>query len=89
MSTKPLTAVDHAFARKALWTKPYYGVQHLNNAPHRTQITVVDRGSFAEVYMLDRDSYRAFTPVKEAHCATAAEARTIGEGWVPGEYEPV
>ena len=57
------------------WTKPYYGVQHLDGVSKAYQLTVTDHGSFSIGYVLHRHSDTPFTAVAEETFKTAAEAR--------------
>jgi hypothetical protein len=63
-----------------VWSKPYFGVQHILNAPRSHQITVTDRGEFAEVYMLYLHGAHPFTATKEAH-GTLDAMIAKGEEW--------
>ena len=61
------------------WTKPYYGVQHLNGLTRGIrQITVEDRETSASVWALGP---QGFQPIWEEQCNTAADARVKGEAY--------
>lgn len=51
------------------WSAPHYGVQHLGG--HRAltdrvyQVTLTDRGTFVEWYILSLRGGKAFSPIKE------------------------
>lgn len=61
---------------KATWSKPYYGVQHLDGLRNGFQVTVTDRGSIAECSVfLPGHQFRATTSVHP----DAAAARIHGE----------
>jgi hypothetical protein len=62
------------------WTTPYCGVRHLQNAPSTHQITVVDRGAFAEAYVLSLRGHHTFTPVAEGTFETVYEAQRWAQG---------
>ena len=60
------------------WTKPYYGVQHLQqHVPGIRQITLTDYGnSFVEVWALGLEG---FTPFWKEHFSTVAEAMAAAQ----------
>ncbi len=64
---------------EASWTKPFYGVQHLEGLPNAFLVTVTDRGEWADVAALSLRGDKPFTPVFEQACDTAEEARHAGE----------
>jgi len=61
------------------WTKPYYGVSHLNGLQGGIrQITLTDRGPFVEVWALGP---QGFTPIWEEQASTVTEAQAKGEAY--------
>lgn len=63
------------------WTKPYYGVQHLD-VKRPFQITVADHRTFAELTMFNfEDHGNVWTGAKREICDDAKEARKLGEKW--------
>jgi hypothetical protein len=52
-----------------LWTAPYCGVQHLTGHPELTdrtyQVTLTDRGSFADWYILALHGNHPFNSLRE------------------------
>jgi len=61
------------------WTKPYYGVQHLNGLIRGIrQITLTDYGSFVEVWALGPSG---FTPIWEEQASTVTEAQEKAESY--------
>jgi len=58
-----------------IWTKPYCGVQHLDDLPHGWQISLEDHGTFTHVYVL----HGGFSAKAEADFPTVAEAMQWGE----------
>ena len=69
------------------WTKPYCGIQHFQGRRgHRVQISVMDRGTFAEVHRLDLGDLHPLTPTHWAMRNTVAEAQAVGEAWARGDY---
>ncbi len=73
------------------WTKPYFGVQHLQCLPKRWQITVADYNTFAEVTVFDLNSDKPFSsavtkdffgsfpklPIEEARAWAEERARAL------------
>jgi hypothetical protein len=62
---------------ETMWSKPYYGVQHLEGTRRFFQVTACDYGAFTEVYVLAPGS--GFTAVAQTSFPTAEEARAWGE----------
>ena len=59
------------------WTKPYYGVQHLEGLTRGLrQITLTDYGPFVEVWALGPEG---FTPIWEERVSTVTEAQEKAE----------
>ena len=64
------------------WTRPYYGISHLACRSRRYQFTIHETaGGTAYGYMLDRESGKAFTSVREIYSISVGEARKQLESW--------
>lgn len=65
------------------WTKPYYGVPHLEGLKHGYQITIIENGSLIEATVLHRHSDKPFTPVAEKTFESVYDAKT----WCEDRHE--
>jgi hypothetical protein len=64
------------------WTRPYYGISHLACRNRRYQFTIHETaGGTAYGYMLDCESGKAFTVVKEIYAISVRAARKELESW--------
>ncbi len=64
------------------WTKPYYGVQHLNADGKKSRASVTDYGTFAESHFWYPGC--AFSPI-EKHHDNAEQARAAAEAWLASQ----
>lgn len=63
--------------RELTWTQPYVGVQHLEGLPRGWQVTVENRGSFSDAYVLAPG--HGFTPMAEQTFNNVQAARVWAE----------
>ena len=62
------------------WSTPHHGVSHITSLPRSHQITMTDRGWFADAYLLDLRSARPYTPVKEI-TGRQQDVKAAAESW--------
>lgn len=62
------------------WSTPHHGVSHITSLPRSHQITMTDRGWFADAYLLDLRSASPYTSVKEI-TGRQQDIKATAESW--------